>query len=112
MTLAFPKFYPHRRAKPKARPMNAAERRHADRLVRKGCAVPGCWRQSGIHHEHRHGGLRNHKRLVNLCWKHHQGKGGRGDIGHDAFEERYGINCEQYAKDEWEISLAIEGPGT
>ena len=101
-----PKAPKHGRMKPKhGRAMNAAEKRHAERLVEKiGCVVPQCLCRASIHHEHRHGGYRDHKLLVPLCWTHHQGGGGRHDIGHDAFKERYGVDCEKFAKEQWAIS--------
>lgn len=105
----------HQRTKPKAgaRP-TPAERAHMTRVREMPCLVPGCGRESTVHHvtASRHGGriARSHKRVVPLCPKHHQiGHGPRESVealGHGGFFEQYGIDLLAVADRLWKETSA------
>lgn len=109
MTLPFPKAPKHNRIKDtKARPMNAKEKRHADRVAAMGCLI--CDRPACVHHET--GSPRqakSHKRLLPLCpWDHTDGPEARHEIGYAAFCERAGFDLMEKAEELWAKSQEIE----
>ena len=89
-----PKAPKHGRMKPKRKPMNAAERRHAAEVCSGGCLV--CGKPGEYHHEYSvaRGEIKTHKHGVCLCLKHHQRpfKYSRHQMGRDAFNAHHGVD--------------------
>lgn len=100
----------HKRMKPRrVRPMNAAEKRHVDRLIAMGCLV--CKQPAAYHHIHTNGcekQLRDHRFGAPLCGEHHQGRYGIHQLGHWGFIDAYDIDLFAFAHEQWEISQQLE----
>lgn len=100
----------HNRIKPKrVRPMNAAEKRHVERVVDKGCLV--CGFEAEYHHIHSDGFgriLRDHRFGAPLCPEHHRGATGIHALGHNGFVATYGIDLWDWARKEWDASEELE----
>lgn len=91
----------------RVRPMNAAEKRHADRVAAMGCLV--CKRPAQIHHETKVTGLRDHRYLTPLCVDHHTaGPDARHTIKVQGFLRKFGINLITWALEAWQDSQRIE----
>lgn len=105
------KDYSHKRIKPKTRPMNAMEKRHAARVVAEGCMIPFCGRAAQYHHE-RGKPLRRRDHMLGapLCPLHHtDGPSARHKMDLDDFNEHHGIDIDARAHSERDKSLAMEG---
>lgn len=81
----------------KARPANTAERRHWAAIIDLGCIVGPSTHCNGrltIHHCGTGGGGRkDHRKVLCLCWGHHQGlEGIDGKQNHTkrSWQEKYG----------------------
>ncbi len=107
MTLPFD-LPTHNRIKPKTRPMNAMEKRHAAEIAEMGCLV--CGRDAEIHHET--GSPRqakNHMHIAPLCPEHHRhGKDARHVIGYAAFCKLLKFDLLDWAKERAERFLRME----
>lgn len=91
----------------KKRPMNAAEKRHADRLCKRGCLI--CGKPAEYHHERKVNGRRDHRYGAPLCSVHHRtGRDSRHTLGFEKFKERHGVDLDAYAEREWEFSQQLE----
>lgn len=109
--LLIPKVPKHKRIKDtKKRPMNAIERRHAERIQAMRCIVPMCGQPAEIHHETGSPRQkRDHMLIVPLCPYHHRhGKHSRHTMGYRQFCELIGKDLMTWAKTEREKSLRAE----
>lgn len=100
--MLIPKDFKHNRIKDtRKRAMNAEEKAHADNVASMGCLV--CGQPAEVHHEPDGAGARrNHKMIVPLCPMHHRdNKHGRHGLGREGFEQTYGINLRDVAKQLW-----------
>jgi len=81
------------------------EKAHLTRIAEMGCLV--CGGPAGIHHllSKR---PRNHRWAIPLCPRHHLQQFGEEALHYDGNEKRWfkkhGINAEEWAEREWEIS--------
>jgi len=108
-TLLIPKAPNHNRIKDsQARPANAAEKRHHNRIAAMGCLV--CGARACVHHERgKPVGKRDHRYVAPLCPCDHQtGKNARHVIGFDKFNELLGFNLREWAEREWAVSQRLE----
>lgn len=96
------RYNPERRAKLFVRNYGE-DGKHAAWVRAKGCAVhdaggPGCWGRPVAAHAPSKAGKGDVSTLAHLCWGHHEEQ---GQIGIPAFNEKYGIDLEQIARDNW-----------
>tara|TARA_B100000678_G_scaffold237062_1_gene206814 strand:- start:29079 stop:29408 length:330 start_codon:yes stop_codon:yes gene_type:complete len=105
-----PKYTKHNRIKPKRSDiMNAAEKRHADRIASMPCLVCGS-RQVHVHHvKDGPGGRRDHRHIAPLCPDHHlHGKDAVHRISRADFNELIGFDLLEWCKEQWKISEDME----
>ena len=91
----------HNRIKPKKNKMTAELQRFHDWVRDKGCVITGA--PCSIHHEPFGGGKKDHKLVVGLSPEIHQhGPTARHKMSLEAFNEHYGVDLEQMARDNWD----------
>lgn len=101
----------HHRIKPRAKSSpDATERQHHVRLRAQPCAVPGCNRESILHHVMHMAGKtrrRDHRFVVPLCPDHHNmGDASVHLLGSEAaFLRVHGVDLVALAMMEWEWTL-------
>lgn len=105
-----PKLRPYGRIKPKAKSQpNVAEQAHWDRVVRLGCLV--CGGPANLHHIMVMPGKirrRDHRFVVPLCQRHHQGDFGVHGLGSEAaFKRMYDIDLAVRAKELWDEFVMV-----
>jgi hypothetical protein len=93
----------HKRMKPKATGKTAEEARFLDLVASLGCLI--CGSPASVHHiMHCAGKLkrRDHRFVVPLCQRHHQGMGGVHDLGGEAqFRDHWGVDLVGWAMEAW-----------
>lgn len=104
-----PKCQPHKRIKePRARPMNADEKRHVERIAQMPCLVCGAWPVEVNHVKDGPGGKRDHRFVSPLCPRHHRitvdSKVSYESMSREAFNEMIGFDLLAWAKEQWKIS--------
>jgi len=93
----------------RARPMNAAEKRHADRLAKMPCLVCGM-RPVELHHvKDGPGGKRDHTQIAPLCPSHHRtGPQAVHAMSREDFNKLIGRNLLVWVRDQWMISEGMQ----
>jgi translation initiation factor RLI1 len=70
----------------------AEEKSHLDKVASLGCVI--CGKRATIHHIRIVGEPRNHKKVIPLCYNHHQGVEGIHTLGKKAWREKHGHELE------------------
>lgn len=88
-----------RRSRSKARPPNAEEKKHWDRVLALGICIVGCGCRGRLTIHHcgtGAGGRKDHMKVIPLCYEHHQGAEGIDGkrMSKRAWQEKY--NTEGY----------------
>jgi hypothetical protein len=79
--------YPKPGRKPKSG-KTAEEKAHLGRVASLGCVI--CGKPACIHHIRITGEPRDHKKVIPLCWDHHQGPNGIHTMGKKDWRFLYG----------------------